>query len=792
MRRARPALITVLLSLSLLSFSVFAPAPALADEEASLPGVSDPQSRPSLFAKASSSHGLEVSINSLSPRVMKNDKDLVISGALRNTSGRSLTTPAILVSMSNTTPSSVMDLEEELDVDAQIGSTVFATNLEMNLEADASHRFELRIPAKNLPLDDDSDWGPRVLTVEVFSDGASGRDATIALWDSGADFAPSRLSALIPWTSVNTEEEEEERRAALAIASIPGATLAMDAALLPSLPQRDDNITEQKTREKVKADEAFLRSLFTPAREIVALPRGDADPGTVTLAGNSELSTRFTESIDNFPASITELRKLKAENSDDAFPEGSQSAQSGAQSSSSSDSSESQGGDANGSSQGSGVHNDKQTSPSSPSQASEDTDDEEAAQASIIRNVAWPSAYTFGTWQLEAAKNGVSIAPAGRLEPDEDLDFTSLALAEVDTTTGEISTRGASEESATVLIPNASLAQILDWRTTNTADELDAEQALQAITAIIAHDRPSSSRTVFLTSDRSTAPNADLAVRVRALFDSPWVTGIAFSEMAESEPTDVERVIVEPGALSWEGATAVSTLNDALTSAYSFANATSNPKEALAEIEGEILPVISARFSPDEQLTAASQFSARVSGLRSRVATEPAGAVNLINKSADFPVRVRNDLPLDITVKVTLLPSDARLRIAHSSEVTLLAGAVSTVTVPVEAIGSGDVEVTYRITTPDGSVLEDSRKVLVRLRAGWEDAITISAAGAFALLFIFGLVRTLRQRLDKGIEENTAGPDSDAVDEKHDPLEADSTPEGVRTQSTSRWEADDR
>ena len=779
MRRARPALITVLISMSLLIISVFAPAPALADEEASLPGVSDPQSRPSLFAKASSSHGIEVSINSLSPRVMKNNEDLVISGALRNTSGRTLTTPAILVSMSTTPPSSVMDLEEELDVDAQIGSTISATNLEMNLEADASHRFELRISAENLPFDDESAWGPRVLTVEVFSDGASGRDATIALWDSGTDFAPSRLSALIPWTSVNTEGEEEERRAALAIASIPGATLAMDAALLPSLPQKDEEITEQKTREKVKTDEAFLRSLLTPGREIVALPRGDADPGTVTLAGNSELSTRLTESIESFPASIAELRKLSAKNSDDdTSPEGSQSSQSGAQSSSFSDSSESQGGNVNANGQGNGVHNDKQMPPASPSQDSQDTEDEDAAPASIIRHVAWPSAYTFGTWQLEAAKNGVSIAPLGRLEPDEDLDFTSLALAEVDTTTGEISMRGASEQSARVLIPNVSLSQILDWQTTNTADELDAEQALQAITAIIAHDRPSSSRTVFLTSDRSTAPNADLAVRVRALFDSPWVTGISFSDIAESEPTDVERMIVEPGALSWEGATAVSTLSDALTSAYSFANATSDPKEALAEIEGEILPVISARFSPDEQLTAASQFSARVSGLRSRVATEPAGAVNLINKSADFPVRVRNDLPLDVTVKVTLLPSDARLRIAHSSEVTLLAGAVSTVTVPVEAIGSGDVEVTYRITTPDGSVLEDSRKVLVRLRAGWEDAITISAAAAFALLFIFGLVRTLRQRLDKRNEESTASPDSPQATEEHDPLEADSTPDG--------------
>lgn len=87
----------------------------------------------------------------------------------------------------------------------------------------------------------------------------------------------------------------------------------------------------------------------------------------------------------------------------------------------------------------------------------------------------------------------MNIAPSGRLEPDEDLDLTSLALAEVDATTGEISMGGVNEQSTRVLIPNASFSQILDWRTTDTADEPDTEQIFQAITAITAYDRPSPS-----------------------------------------------------------------------------------------------------------------------------------------------------------------------------------------------------------------------------------------------------------------------------------------------------------
>ena len=91
----------------------------------------------------------------------------------------------------------------------------------------------------------------------------------------------------------------------------------------------------------------------------------------------------------------------------------------------------------------------------------------------------------------------------------------------------------------------------------------------------------------------------------------------------------------------------------------------------------------------------------------SAVTVEPSSAVNLINKSANFPVLVRNNLPWPVRVDVTLVPDDPRLRATPAQSQTLAAQGATTVEVPVGAIGSGDIEVTYKVTTPDGLVLDD-------------------------------------------------------------------------------------
>ncbi len=104
----------------------------------------------------------------------------------------------------------------------------------------------------------------------------------------------------------------------------------------------------------------------------------------------------------------------------------------------------------------------------------------------------------------------------------------------------------------------------------------------------------------------------------------------------------------------------------------------------------------------------------------------------------------------------------------------LAAHGATTVEVPVGAIGSGDIEVTYKVTTPDGHVLDDSQTVIVRMRAGWEDAITAVIAALFGLLFIVGITRSLRSRAARKAQaaasDSASGTDEPAsCDDTEDP-----------------------
>lgn len=688
---------------------------------------------PPLFAQASSHNGISVVINDLQPRILTTEEELVVSGSVTNTSDQVLTTPALFVSMESWTPVSVDALATTLNSAGATGVPVSIDNLSQDLAVGASTPFEIHIPFSQLPLSLDSEWGPRVVTVSAYSSGSSGFDRSIAIWDSGEDLAGIEVSTLVAWTSENTTGSSAERIAVQRIAQMTGATLAMDSRVIPRAQASDASGEESdgsNTQMLSREDQRFFSNLFTTAPQVVALPDGDADLGALVLAGNENLLARAADSLASFPDRTVPVYEDDADSDQSAGGEqsgGAEQSQSDAQSADSQSGAQS----ANGS---------DSDEPSSPAPLSA------TSTTQFLTDVVWPSVYSFGTTQLAAHSDRVTIAPVGALQPDDDLDFTSLAVAEVSTSTGETSLVGESGDTATVLVQNEAIASLLGWSTTSRADALDAEQGLAAITAIITRERPYSVRTVFAAVPRTTTVTNGLGDRLTALLSQRWVTPIPLQDMMGSTPTDVERTIVEPGSLAEDSARALTTLDDAIASVTPLARATSDPQAVLADVEEGILPTMSSAIKPDEQLTRASQFSASVSVMRQKVTVEPSAAVNLINKSAQFPVLVRNSLDWDVTVSVTLNPSDPRLQATNATTATIPAGAVTTVEVPVTAIGSGDIEVTYEVSTPDGTILDDSQTVLVRMRAGWEDAFTMAAAGIFGLLFIAGLTRTVRKR----------------------------------------------
>lgn len=687
---------------------------------------------PDLFAKSQSSNGLTVSIDHLSPKILTNESELVVSGTITNTGDEALSAPLLMVSMAFGPADSIRELADSLDASTRPGRLISYEETSEDIPGGQTIPFEVHIPVDRLDLYSSYDWGPRALGVDVLSGDHSGADRTIFIWDSGQEVQPTQVNAVVPWTASNSSNTVKERSAITEIAQIPGTTLALDSTVIPR-PTRDTSTS------KADADGLFASKLLVAEREIIALPTGDADPGVVALAANDQLSALMSASIKSFPTSV-EAAGWSATGvaiegaSADLAESNPQSATS--QSSDQSGATQTQGSQ----SEANGSHS--QSSNESAAQKASKTH----ANATILKNVEWPKAETFSTTGLALASDKVTIAPGGALDPDPEVSFTSLAPVEVNYSTGETSTQGATDSTATVLSTNKTLNDLLGWEVSTSSNALDVDQALAGVSAIITRERPSVSRTVEVTASRTLTPSASLVQRLKSLLQQRWVEPTSFSQIASSQVTDVERFVVGPGQLSAETSAALTTLGDALAQLKSFADSTSDPKAVNATLHDDILPTVSASISADEQVTRASQFSAKVSNLRSLVSLVPSDTVNLINKSADFPIRVRNDLAWDVNVTVTINPSDPRLKVRQSAITTIPARTVTAVNVPVNAIGSGDIEVTYQINTADGTLLAISDDILVRMRAGWEDAFTITVAIAFGLLFVIGLVRSVRKR----------------------------------------------
>ncbi len=740
-------------------------------------------SRPAVMGAAAEASGLVISINSLSPRIITSENEVIVSGTVRNDSPTTLANISLEVFVANETPISVAALTTALTEDEPDATHAATTSL-TDVARGATVSFEIRIPTSSLPLTDTTEWGPRVVTVAANSGEYSGKDRSILVWDSGAQVSASRVSAVVPWTSSNATQDQAERSAVLNLAASSGVTLAVDPLLIPHGPQptaspsptpdSDTSDTESGQSDQSGAEsgqsgaptaspsasasptptpaptatdpaqrsrdlqsEAFVSALMGAATELIALPEGDADLGALALSGNAGFWDRASDSIAGFPSSLREAGWV-APTPSTASPSPSPSASASGQSG---------------------------TTTTSPD-----------AGPTILRNVAWPADTTFGTSFLSnyASADQITIAPASALTPAEEVTFTSYARVNVNPSTGETATDGTG---ARTIAQQADLASILSWNASG-GDELDAEQALTAITAIIVRERPSSSRTIFAAAARGTTVNESLTKRVNALFSPRWVSALSFTDMAASEPTDVDRQTVDAGTLDADTSTAITAMASSLTMLEPLANATDDPNAVYDSVTPRILPALSAQLTPSEQLDSATAMTSQITGMLSAVTVEPSSAVNLINKSANFPVLVRNNLPWPVRVNVTLVPDDPRLRATPALSQTLAAQGATTVEVPVGAIGSGDIEVTYKVTTPDGTVLDDSRTVTVRMRAGWEDAITAVIASLFGLLFLAGIRRSLRKRAarkaqassDGSAQETTqadteAEPATDGIDE---------------------------
>lgn len=769
----------LLLSLQPASAATLASLPTGGTHEASaasaLPAALAPQAsaRPEVLGEAPQALGVDVRINRLEPRVITAQNNVQISGVVRNLTDKPIQNPSLDAYVQTYSPLTASDLSAYVTGKSYQGRRVHAGTLEATIQPGAEQTFHMTIPFEDLPFTSDFEWGPRGITVVVEGDENRGSDRSILIWDSAYSLEHTRVNVLLPWTS-STPRVTSDSYSILSAASMSGVTFATDSQTLvdeltvpeerasssassssptPSASSSEASASPStsatsaspspsssatpRSEAEITADRntraAFLQTFFERTRELVALPSNDADLTLATTLNNDTIMKYLVDSRAQVPTTLAKTQALLPSSS-----RSSASASASASASSSASPSEA-----------------LQSPSPSPSTEASPTQSSTTAPK-LIDNVSWTTSGSWGKQSLNGQLGSTFIAPPGELAPESEQNFTSMAKVELSADGQTITDKDDhSGESYTALSSLSPMTDLLSWDAQSLDDELDTQQFLTAMTAMITRERPSLSRTLFVPLQRSSSLDETRLERVRAILDNRWVEGISFADLVNSEATDIERTAVQDSPFSDSLRSEMSALGGAYAATLPLAGATENVDAARLRVDTTVSSALRADLGDQRSETIVSSIQS-LNTFSSSVSVESSNAVNLINKSANFPVRVRNSLPWPVNVEVTLLPGDPRLRVTSTSTATIPANSSSTVEVPVTAIGSGDIRVTYKVSTPSGTILDDSQKVLVRMRAGWEDAATVVMAVLVGLAFVGGIIRTVRRRFNASTTEESS------------------------------------
>ena len=123
----------------------------------------------------------------------------------------------------------------------------------------------------------------------------------------------------------------------------------------------------------------------------------------------------------------------------------------------------------------------------------------------------------------------------------------------------------------------------------------------------------------------------------------------------------------------------------------------------------------------------------------------PSSTINVISSEAQLPVRITSSLNQDVTVQVYLVSNNKRLQVPRTTTVRVPAHQQAKVTVPIQAVGSGDVALTVQVLAADGTTVGTPTTVNMRVRADWEGRGTGVIVGVLVAIVVTGTVRTVRR-----------------------------------------------
>ena len=718
----------------------------------------------------SAADGLTVEVDKINPEVISPGSDITVEGTITNTSTETLSGFDVRVSLQSRSQSSVEMLKDWLVFDDSSYSYVAHTEqLNHSLAAGASMRFSLNIRASQLPSAAGNNWGARGMEVTVTSGELVSSDRAIAVWSPNTQVQPTKITAVIPLTA-----SAMQMRELLALQSGAAFTPSQSDGFSPNACITGDKVdlklatTQMRTRtieilnaansQTIVAVDPYLLSALGATAAAVNQKTADATPSATASPTASAPATASANTENSTPSATA-----SATPSASATPTPTQSSTQNAKAVEAQQVTALNQALAGALKRGGIIAlppmdadlvalSHVSTGASQIREAinqSKAMVGKEQLLSGARADVAISSSLELDQTYLDAVKGQVStvISPPDALYPAGDLDYIPDSTAFLN--------------NQRVLIPDQTLSESVSGVLTTyegflgNLTDFDARQLARGTTAVITRQRPDQVRHVLLLVERDSASNMDvkdLNDRLSAINNS-WSTPAPLAELEQlastkaSDGTEIER---EPLPVS---STDPYRINEQeLATASKTVSTTQNMVSIYnepAKIAGSTLRLTevatSSAWRQGKFMVVIDDVGCRNKIIGNMLRTLPSSTINLIDSSAHLPVRVSNDTSQPAKVTIHLRPSRSLLRSKGDTTAVIPANSQTTVMVPVNAVGSGDIDVKVSMKNALGQPVGSSSTVHMRVRANWESWFTWGLGSVFSVLMVAGIVRTVHR-----------------------------------------------
>lgn len=632
------------------------------------------------------------------------------------------------------------------------------------------------IPRDELPGTFDDPVAARAITATLNVSGneiASAR--SVIARTQGEQFAQTRISAIVPIVpplttrGVIPKRELEELTApegtlTTLLDAVEGtnATLAVDPRLPLSIRVLEDTAPGEAT--------AWLKRLESMPNLTYTLPYADVDLALIRELGlSAHLPDAGTLSSDTNPDDQTPTATASAT----AQP-GDTQTESPGESEDTGESGDDDQRDADPEAEAESEHeSESEVDPSeTPTPTHTHTSESAAALMSIANSrgtLIWPAA---GSTSGEALKQIIasSASPNTVIVNDASVDAEELPW----TPDARITVDGIQAQQSD---SELSLA-IRDAVGANSDREWNAAAArLTATLAVTAGELPEVSRELVVTTPRTAPADPAMLQRALALIENLAITELIPLNTAGREGLDErEGTLVEAAADPDSPAAqfhadqlriATQLVRDEQR-AFEYSSMFEKPARFRARTHASLLATLGAgwRDNPAGWTKAANGFHEYVLATELSVALSPASEIQVVGSEVQLPVFVENNGSEPVTVRVSIRPNTGIIETGEPQMVTVEPGSMQRAFLDVSAIANGVTTATVHLETPDGVRISEPQTLTVNVRAEWE-AVGIGVIIAMiGLLFIAGIVRTIKRRRRGDADPDEGAGSASGIDDE--------------------------